>query len=60
MFFFLTTLIVYSIKKVHETCWYGHSEACKGKRTGYLHRLLTFNDKNLLYPPIILTLQIFW
>ena len=59
MVFSLTTLMLYSIKKVHETCPYGHSETCKEKRTDYLHRLPTFNDKNLLYPTIILTLHFF-
>ena len=57
---FLITLIVYSIKKVNETCCCSCSRACKEKKTGWILRIFTFNDKNLLYLPLISTLQFFW
>ena len=60
MFTFLTTLIVYSIKKVLETCWYSHSVTCKVKRTNWVLKIFTFNDKNPLYRPLTLTLQFFF
>ena len=56
---FLTTLIVYSVKKFHESCWYSCSIACKEKRADWILRMFTFNDKNPLYHPLILTPQIF-
>ena len=55
---FLTILIVYSIKKIHEN-WCSSSIACQDKRTDWILRIFTINDKNPLYLPIILTLQIF-
>ena len=58
LFTFLTTLIVYSIKKVHETYWCSSSVACKEKRTDWILRMFTFNDKNLLYL-IIFTFPLF-
>ena len=56
---FLTTLIVYSIKKVHENYWCCSSIACQEKRADWILRIFTFNDKNRLYLPIISTLQFF-
>ena len=55
---FLTILIVYSIKKIHEN-WCSSSIACQDKRTDWILRIFTINDKNPLYLPIILTLQNF-
>ena len=46
-------------KKVHETYWRSSSIVCKETRTDWLLRIFTFNDKNPLYLPIILTLQFF-
>ena len=62
---FLTTLIVYSIKKVHERYWCCSSTACQGKRADWILLMIllmigyffTFNDKDLLYLSIILKLQ---
>ena len=59
LFTFLATLVAYAINKDHETCWYSHSIACKQKRTDWILRILTFNEKNPLYHPLILTLQFF-
>ena len=56
---FLTTSIVYSIKKVHVTYWCTSSIACQENRTDWILRIFTFNDKNPLYLPIILTLHFF-
>ena len=33
--------------------------ACKGKRTGWILRIFIFNDKNLLYLPLISKIQFF-
>ena len=33
--------------------------ACKEKRTDWILRIFTFNDKNLLYLPLILKIQFF-
>ena len=60
LFTFLTTLIVYSIKKVHENYWCSSSITCQEKRTGWILRIFTFNDKNPLHFPIILAFQLFW
>ena len=60
LFTFLITLIVYSTKKVHETYWCSSSIACQEKRTDWILRIFTFNDKNPLYLRIILTLQLFF
>ena len=49
-----------SIKKVHKTCWCSSSIACQEKRTDWILRIFTFNDKNPLYLPIISTLQCFF
>ena len=59
LFTFLTTFIVYSIKKVHENYWYSNSISCQEKKTDWILRIFTFNDKNPLYLPIISTLQFF-
>ena len=55
----LATSIVYSIKRVHETYWCSSSITCKGKRTDWILRIFTFNNKNPLYLRIILTFQFF-
>ena len=59
LFTFLTTLIMCSIKKVHETFWYSCSIACKEKKTDWIVRIFTFNDKNPSYHSLISTLQFF-
>ena len=46
-------------KKVHETYCCSSSIACQTKRTDWLLRIFTFNDKNPLYLPTISTLQFF-
>ena len=51
------SLIVYSIKKFHETHSCSSSIAFLEKRTGWTLRIFTFNDKNPLNLPIISTLQ---
>ena len=56
---FVTTLIVYSIKKVHESYWYPSSIAYQEKRTDWILRIFTYNDKNPLYLPIISTFHFF-
>ena len=56
---FVTILIVYSIKKVPENYWCCSSIACQEKRTDWILRIFTFNDKNRLYLPIISTRQFF-
>ena len=55
LFFFITTLIVYSIKKIHETYWYSSSTAYQEKSTDWILRIFTFNDKDPFYLPIIST-----
>ena len=55
LFFFITTLIVYSIKKFHETYWYSSSTAYQEKSTDWILRIFTFNDKDPFYLPIIST-----
>ena len=55
---FSNNFIVYSMKKVNKTCWYSGSIAYKEKRTDWILRIFTFNDKNPLYLPLILTLQL--
>ena len=47
-------------KKFYQTCWQSFSIACKEKRTNWILRIFTFNDKNPLYISLILTLQFFW
>ena len=60
MFFtFLITLIVYSTKKVHKPYWCSSIIACQGKRTDWILRIFTCNEKNPLCLPTILTLQFF-
>ena len=59
LFTFLTTLIVYFTKKICETYWCSGSIACWEKRTDWILRIFTFNDKKPLYLPIISTLQFF-
>ena len=44
-------------KKVHENYWCCSSIAFQEKGTDWILRILTFNDKNRLYLPTILTLQ---
>ena len=53
---FLTNLIVYSIKKIYKSYWCSNRIACLEKRTYWILRILTFNDKNSLYLPIVLNL----
>ena len=55
----VTTLIVYFIKKVNETYWCSSSTAYQEKRTDWILRIFTFNDKNLFYLPIISALYSF-
>ena len=50
---------MYSIKKFHEPDWCSSSIAYQEKRTDCILRIFTFNDKNSLYLPIILTLHFF-
>ena len=45
--------------KVHKTYWCSSSVGYQDKRTDLILRTFTFNDKNLLYLPIILTLHFF-
>ena len=59
LFSFATTLIVHSMKKVHENYWCSSSIACQEKRTDCVLRILLFIDKNPSYLPIILTLHFF-
>ena len=59
LFTFLTTLIVYFTKKICETYWCSGSIACWEKRTDWILRIFTFNDKKPLYLPIISKLQFF-
>ena len=47
------------MKKVHKNHWRSSSIACQEKKTEWILRILSFNDKNPLYIPIILTLQFF-
>ena len=52
--------MVYSIKKVYENYWCSSSKAFqKKRRTNWILRIFTINDKNPLYLPIISTLQFF-
>ena len=46
-------------KKVHENFWCCSSIACQEKGTDWIPRIFTFNDKNRLYLPLILTLMFF-
>ena len=46
-------------ERVHEIYWCSSSIACQEKRTDWILRIFTFNDKNPSYLPIILTLQFF-
>ena len=50
---------VYSIKKVQENYWCCSGIACQEKRTDWILRIFTFNDKNRLYLPVISTLHFF-
>ena len=56
---FVTTLIVYFIKKVDETYWCSSSVAYQEKRTDWILRIFTSNDENLFYLPIISVLYFF-
>ena len=60
LFTFLTTLIVYCTKKIHETYWCSSSIAYQEKGTNWILRIFTSNDKNPVYLPIISILQFFW
>ena len=55
----LFSLIVYSIKSVHESYCCCSSIACQEKITDWIVRIFTFNDKNPLYLPIILVGRVF-
>ena len=57
---FVITLIVYSTKRFMKLTWCSSCIACQEKRTDWILRIFTFNDKNSLYLPIISTLQFFW
>ena len=48
------------MKKVQETYWCSSSIACLEKRTDWILRIFTFNDKSSLYFPIISTVQFFF
>ena len=59
LFTFLTTLIVYSTRKVHEYYWYSSNIACQKKeQIGFL-KYSFFNDKNQSYIPRISALHFF-
>ena len=60
LFAFLTTLIVYSMKNVHDSYWCKTSISCLEVRTEWIFRTFAFSDKNSLHLPIISTLQFFW
>ena len=60
LFTFLTTLIVHSTKRIHETYWCSSSTACQVKRTDWILRISIFNDKTSSYILITMTLQCFW
>ena len=47
------------MKKVHKTYWCSSSIGYQDQRTDLILRIFTFNDKNTLYLPIILTLHFF-
>ena len=46
-------------KKIHENFWCCSSIACQEKGTYWILKIFTFNSKNRLYLPIILTLTFF-
>ena len=48
---------MYSIKKVHETYRCSSSTAYQEKRTNWILRIFTFNNKNPLYLTLISTLH---
>ena len=50
---------MHSTKKVHETYSSSSNIVCQEKRTDWILRVITFNDKNPLYLSIILTLSFF-
>ena len=56
----LTTLIVYSVKKVQETYRCSSRVACEEKIRDWILRIFTLNDKNSLNLCIISILQFFW
>ena len=56
---FVTTLMLYSIKKVHETYWCSSNIAYQDKRTDWILGIFTFKDKNPLYLPITSTLHFY-
>ena len=55
----LTTLIVYSMKKVQKTYWWSSRIAFQEKKRDWILKIFTFNDKNPLNRCIISTLQFF-
>ena len=59
LFTFVTTLMVCSVKKVHETSCCSSSIAYQDKRADWILRIFTFNDKNPFYLIKILTLEFF-
>ena len=50
---------MYSIKPVRENYFCSSSIACQERRKDWIPRIFTFNNKDRLYLPIILTLQFF-
>ena len=56
---FVTTLMLYSIKKVHETYWCSSNIAYQDKRTDWILGIFMFKDKNPLYLPITSTLHFY-
>ena len=51
---------MYSIEKIHESCWCSSSIACQEKRADWILRLFTLSVKNPLNLRIILTFQFFF
>ena len=60
MLTYLRNLMVDSTKMVHETYWCSSSIAFQEKRTDWILKIFTFNDKNPSFLPITLTLQFFF
>ena len=59
LFTSLTTLIVYSEKRVQETYWCSIRIPCQEKIRDWILTIFTFNDKDPLNLCVILTLQFF-
>ena len=47
------------MKKIHENYWCCSSIACQEKRTDWILKIFTFNDKNRSCLPITSTLQFY-